>query len=132
MRTFVLGALALLAIPAILTTSARASDAVGQRALLGVEELQASCAEQRDVCQGYIGAVIDVEHLHSALAGRQPLYCIPESEKLPELVDRVTSWLAVHPEQAMRSAVAQVTFALIDAFPCEDQAPASPDPSVQR
>jgi hypothetical protein len=47
-------------------------------------------------------------------------------------VDRVTSWLAVHPEQAMRSAVAQVTFALIDAFPCEGQAPASPDPSVQR
>lgn len=135
MRAFVLGTL-LLVIPTALLSAAAVANSAERKMLLEGRQLHERCVEKEaqdlGVCQGYIGAVIDLEHLHSTLAGREPLYCIPEGRGLPELVDRVTSWLVSHPDQSGRPAVAQVTFALIDAFPCQSHAPASPDPSVRR
>jgi hypothetical protein len=128
--------LLLAAIPTALVAAARAADSAEPKMLLQGGQLHERCLEKgaRDlgVCQGYIGAVVDLEHLHSSLAGRDPLYCIPEGRELSELVDRVTSWMVSHPQQADRPAVAQVTFALIDTFPCPSHAPAAPDPSIRR
>jgi hypothetical protein len=135
MRAFVLGAL-LLGIPTALLSAAGAAESAQPKMLLEGRQLHERClekeAEKLGVCQGYIGAVIDLEHLHSSLASRDPLYCIPEGRDLAELVDRVTTWLVSHPDQAGRPAVAQVTFALMDTFPCRTQAPASLDPHVGR
>ena len=135
MRTFVLRVLLLVTIPTVLLAAARAAESADPKMLLEGGQLHDRClekeAQQLGVCQGYIGAVIDLEHLHSSLAGRDPLYCIPEGRELSELVDRVTTWLVSHPDQAGRPAVAQVTFALIDTFPCKTHAPASPDPNFR-
>ena len=135
MRAFVLRALLLVALPWALLGAAGAAESADPKMLLQGKQLHERCLEKEaqklGVCQGYIGAVIDLEHLHSSLAGRDPLYCIPESPELSELVDRVTTWLVSHPDQASRPAVAQVTFALIDTFPCKTHAPASPDPNVR-
>ena len=136
MRAFVLRALLLVAIPTVLLAVAGAAESADPKMLLESGQLHEKCLEKEaqklGVCQGYIGAVIDLEHLHSSLAGRDPLYCIPEGRALSELVDRVTAWLVSHPDQTGRPAVAQVTFALIDTFPCKTHAPASLDPNVGR
>ena len=136
MRAFVLRSLVLMSIPTLLLAATRAAEASDPKMLIEGGQLHEKClekeAQQLGVCQGYIGAVIDLEHFHSSLAGRDPLYCIPEGRALSDLVSRVTTWLVSHPDQAGRPAVAQVTFALIDAFPCKTPAPASQDPTVGR
>lgn len=136
MRAFVVRLLVVVTLPMLLVAAARAADPAHPKMLLEGAQLHERCAEkearQLGVCQGYIGAVIDLEQLNSSLASRDPLYCIPEGRELPELVDRVTDWMVSHPEQVVRPAVAQVTVALIDLFPCPAHAPAAPDPSVAR
>jgi hypothetical protein len=136
MRAFAVQALLLVTLPTLLLGAAGAAGSADRKMLLEGGQLHEKCLEQEarnlGVCQGYISAVIDLEHLHSSLAARDPLYCIPEGREPSQLVDRVTAWMASHPDQSSRPAVAQVTFALIDIFPCKTQAPAAPAPSVRR
>ncbi len=132
MRSFVPEVLALSIAAAVVAGAVWAAEAERPVALVQGDQLREGCQGpglERGVCQGYVGAVVDLERLHSRLAEREPLYCIPEGLALDELSEHVSRWLASHPEQAERAAVAQVTVALIASFPCSNPLPAAADPA---
>lgn len=131
MRTLAPGVLALLIAAVVATGVGRASEEPSPPMLVGGEQLREGCrgtGMEPGVCRGYVGAVIDLERFHSQLAEREPLYCIPEGLELGALTESVSRWLAGHPEQAGRAAVAQVTVALIASYPCANAHPAAPAP----
>jgi Rap1a immunity proteins len=79
--------------------------------------LTAEAAQASSFCQGFLAGV---EYGHSALvqAGRAPLFCLPETVGMKEVIEVVLEYLRQHPDQRQRDGGTVVAEALGGRYPC--------------